>query len=152
MNRKEGTTLKKQMSLSGVIAFVTLALALSSAVALANNFADTYGFSAQGISMGNAMTAIVDDWSSLYYNIAGLGKTVHLRTTRTPEGGGDEVEEFFPNEIAINYFYTSPQFYLNIPQRSYIPTIGASPVNLSTNATKGLDFHAVALGMALDLF
>ncbi len=39
------------------------------------NFADTYGFSAIGISRGNAMTAVVNDWSSVYYNIAGLGRT-----------------------------------------------------------------------------
>ncbi len=93
--------------------------------------------------MGNAMTAIVDDWSSVYYNIGGLGKTVHLRTTHTPEGGGEEVEEFFPNQTAINYFYTTPQFYINIPQRSYRPAIGGSPVPLSTDAAKGLDFHAM---------
>ncbi|HOR94798.1 MAG TPA: hypothetical protein PLZ38_12565, partial [Spirochaetota bacterium] len=39
------------------------------------NFADTYGFGAQGVARGNAMTAVVNDWSSVYYNIAGLGRT-----------------------------------------------------------------------------
>ena len=151
MNRyEEGTTLKKQMSPSGIITLATLVLVLSSAAALAAGYADTYGFSAKGISMGNAMTAIVDDWSSTYYNIAGLGKSVHLRTTRTPEGGGEEVEEYLSNQMGVNYFYTAPQFYLHIPQRTFVDAQGNTE-KLSTNGAKDLDFHNISLGMVVDL-
>ncbi len=38
--------------------------------------ANVYGISASGIARGNAMTAITKGWSSAYYNMAGLGKTV----------------------------------------------------------------------------
>ncbi|MBP7584207.1 MAG: hypothetical protein KBA61_09260, partial [Spirochaetes bacterium] len=30
------------------------------------NFADTYGLGAKGASIGSAMTALADDWSSAY--------------------------------------------------------------------------------------
>ena len=43
--------------------------------AVPSNFGDTYGFSARGIAMGNAITAGVNDWSSVFYNMAGLGRT-----------------------------------------------------------------------------
>jgi hypothetical protein len=149
--KEEGTTLKKQRSIACIFTLGTLALLLSSSTALGNSFAETYGFSTKGMAMGNAMTAIVDDWSSLYYNIAGLGRTAHMRTLRTPEDGGEEIEEFFPSEIALNYMYTAPQFHLNIPQRYYTNSLDETHVYTDTNAAKGLDFHAVALGFTVDL-
>ena len=41
----------------------------------ASSIGTTCGFSPRGMAMGNAMVAHVDDWSSIYYNAAGLGKT-----------------------------------------------------------------------------
>ena len=52
--------------------------AIKSANLFAGTFADTFGFSAEGMARGNAMTASVNDWSSVYYNVAGLGKTQNL--------------------------------------------------------------------------
>lgn len=64
----------------------TTALTIASAIFIAlmlcmpvfaSNPADTYGYSPRGMALGNAMTAIVNDWSSVWYNPAGLGKTRH---------------------------------------------------------------------------
>lgn len=63
------------------ITLLAAALFFGSTFSYASNFADTYGFSANGISLGNAMTARVNDWSSVYYNIGGLGRTAHLKKT-----------------------------------------------------------------------
>ncbi len=62
------------------IRIITVFAALLLALPLfASNSAETFGFGTRGISMGNAMTATVDDWSSVWYNPAGLGKTVQNR-------------------------------------------------------------------------
>ncbi len=85
------------------------------------NFADTYGFSAKGISKGNAVTATVDDWSSVYYNMAGLGKTKYAKK----------------NELALSYMYTMPSMDLKIDKE--VPS------------QDELGFGTITLGLTLDL-
>src|SRR6056297_3598189 len=58
-----------------LILFAVLCMTYGADQQLFANFADTYGFSAAGVSRGNAMTAVAHDWSSVYYYMAGLGKT-----------------------------------------------------------------------------
>ena len=76
------------------------------------NFAETYGCSAEGMARGNAMTATVSDWSSVFYNVAGLGRTQGL-TGQTAGTGGEmtlklrktegepEKKEIYPSQFAI---------------------------------------------------
>ena len=72
---------------------------------LANSSVDTYGLSPKGMSLGNAMTAHVNDWSSVYYNIAGLGRTSQYNE-------GESVSELF-----FGYMATLPQMDIDIPAR-----------------------------------
>ncbi len=121
-------------------------------------FSETYGFSATGISMGNALAPIVNDWSSVYYNIAGLGKTRPLKPdidkkklleVESPpdENTSDKETEFYPNQIAISYFYTDPQMEIDINRYA-----NGDPSNrLTTNAAKDLGFKSIMLGVAFDL-
>jgi hypothetical protein len=146
MNRKEGTILKKHMSLSRIIMLLTVVFMLCSAAALANSFAETYGFSAKGIAMGNAMTASVNDWSSVYYNMAGLGKTSHLKFKHIPEDGTEETEELLAHEISLNVMYTNPQFNLGGIKR-----YDADGKLANTPAAKDLEFTTIVLGLTVDL-
>ena len=130
------------------------------------NFADTYGFGAQGVARGNAMSAVVNDWSSVYYNIAGLGRTrgyLVLPVQQTEQkqqlnlkqkGGKDNKKEqemvtveplvaspydlyLYKDQLVINYMYTQPDMTIDIPRE--------------TVADKDLDFGTVALGLVMDL-
>lgn len=103
----------------------------------ATNVADTYGLSPKGMSMGNAMTAHVNDWSAVYYNIAGLGRTRHFG------------ENMSYSEVFAGLTTTAPQTDLEIPQR--FDGDGASRVAYSTNADDDLDFSTYIIGTALDL-
>lgn len=126
------------------------------------NIADTYGLGARGSAMGSAMTAIVDDWSSAYYNMAGLGrrpKTESLEDVKSAstqllyktlskvqqkkilgEKGGEEAEEsagkINNNELALGYLYSVP--LMNV---SYD---GATEVD-------GLAAGALMLGLVIDM-
>jgi long-chain fatty acid transport protein len=97
------------------------------------NVADTYGLSPKGMGMGNAMTAHVNDWTSVFYNIAGLGRTRHF------------LEGASRSELYVGYLITMPQTGLDIPQR-YSETR-----TYATNADKDLGFGSFILGTALDL-
>lgn len=99
----------------------------------AANIADTYGLSPKGMGMGNAMVAHVNDWSSVFYNIAGLGRTSHL-------ADGASRNEFFSG-----YLITMPQTELDIPQRY------DADGSYDTNADEDLDFGSFILGTAIDL-
>lgn len=138
--------MKRTLVLSWIPALFTVVLLIASATASANSFADTYGYSARGISMGNAMTATVNDWSSVYYNMAGLGKTNHLRIKHvSTEEGVEDSEDFYPNQMALVFIYTAPQFNINIDRRDKAGNV------LTTNAAKDLDFSALVLGLTIDL-
>jgi len=89
------------------------------------NYADTYGISSEEISRGNAVTATVNNWSSSYYNIAGLGKTKYIKNKNQT------------NELAISYMYTVPMLNLNIEK--------------DTNALEDLNFGTITFGLVLDI-
>jgi long-chain fatty acid transport protein len=101
--------------------------------AIAATIADTYGLSPKSMSMGNAMTAHVNDWTSVYYNISGLGRNSHL-SEGTSRG-----------ELATGYLYTMPSTDLDIPQRF------SGTTYYDTNADEDLDFGSFIIGAALDL-
>ncbi|MCP4137331.1 MAG: hypothetical protein GY754_40565 [bacterium] len=102
---------------------------------MASNFADTYGFSATGMSMGNAMTASVNDWSSVYYNMGGLGRTEHLK--RTPEAAAKAASSDL-DQLALFSFYTYPVFNIDTDQSGVL-------------GDKNLDFGVVSIGIVFDI-
>ncbi|MGD9006263.1 MAG: outer membrane protein transport protein [Desulfobacteraceae bacterium] len=99
----------------------------------AATIADTYGLSPKGMGMGNAMTAHVNDWSSVYYNISGLGRTSHLP------------KDASRGEFFAGYLYTKPSTELDIPKRY------SGTTYYDTNADEDLDFGSFVIGAALDL-
>jgi long-chain fatty acid transport protein len=101
--------------------------------AFAATIADTYGLSPKSMAMGNAMTAHVHDWSSVYYNISGLGRTSHLS------------EDASRGEFFTGYLFTSPSTELDIPQRY------SGTTTYDTNADEDLDFGSYVIGAAVDL-
>ncbi|PKL35395.1 MAG: hypothetical protein CVV44_21550 [Spirochaetae bacterium HGW-Spirochaetae-1] len=127
----------------------------------ASSFADTHGYSAKGIGMGNAMTAIVDDWSSVYYNMAGLGKTKQLKGSADGQKGGSDSgmglkkkgakeatsavsseSKALLNEVYLGFMYTLPM--LSINENKSIST-------LDVVGDKDLGYSIITLGVALDL-
>jgi hypothetical protein len=127
----------------------------------ANSFAETFGFSAEGIARGNAMAAVANDWSSLWYNVAGLGKSRHITgqavSREDPniklkkEGGGAEAaqKEIYPNQLAFAYLATIPRLELKIPKRFF----GAYPnyYPVPTNAADKKPYGFISFGGVLDL-
>jgi long-chain fatty acid transport protein len=101
--------------------------------ALAGDIADTYGLSPKSMAMGNAMTAHVNDWSSVYYNVAGLGRTYPPK------------EEGSSGEFFTGFLYTMPSISLDIPQRY------SGTTQYDTKADEDLDFGSIVIGTALDL-
>src|SRR4030042_4379491 len=111
-----------------LILFISLCMKSLSADLFANSFAETFGFSAEGIARGNAMAAVVNDWSSLWYNVAGLGKTPSIMKK---EKGGEMTlklheekdeglkKDLFANQIATSYLLTVPKLRLDIPKRYF---------------------------------
>jgi len=141
MGQRLSNTLKKVITILTAVAFAATA-------ASASDSANTFGYSAQGISMGNAMTAIVSDWTSVWYNPAGLGKTedgkpgfkkpessMSLKKTKT-----DSAKETFPNEFAISALYTISSLKIN----------GLSQ-EVKDEALNSLDFGMITVGLTLDL-
>jgi len=132
--------------------------AIKSANLFAGTFADTFGFSAEGMARGNAMTASVNDWSSVYYNVAGLGKTqnlveipsdpeMNLKLQKEEGEKGEKVEKLkYPNQIAIGILYVIPRMRLSINR--YLADI-AFP--LKTNATKMDPYGFITIGGVLDI-
>lgn len=120
--------------------------------AFASSFADVHGFSARGIAMGNAMTAIVNDWSSVYYNMAGLGKTVHNKSA----GSGQDLDmglkrkkkgavaagntKSYINELYLGMMYVAPML-----------TLDHAPASYEIKATDGLNYGILNIGLAVDL-
>lgn len=138
--------MNKHMALSCIAALSMSVSVIFPDVVSANSFADTYGFSANGMSVGNAMTATANDWSSVYYNVSGLGKTTHLRKPRLSAPGAKKTEAFYPSQLALNVMYTSPQFNLgDIARHDKDGTV------LETRAAEDLAFTALVLGLAVDL-
>ena len=124
---------------------LTVFAALSySAELFATSFAHTYGFSTRGIARGNAMCATVDDWSSVYYNLAGLGKTPPRPLT---EGGKsrkvvksileEETEDNssgckdLRNEMGMNYLMATPSMEISFTEESNLVTRADQDLELS---------------------
>lgn len=121
-----------------ILSVTGLILLISVSSVSASSFGDSYGFSPGGISMGNAMTAHVNDWSAVYYNMAGLGKTRDLAARK---------EKI--NHLSMNYLSTYPDFNLSINR--YTLDDGGNPVPVSTDAADDLDFGMYVVGAVLDL-
>ncbi len=147
-----------------IILFTILFSICISSSLFAGSFADTYGISAEGMARGNAMTAVVNDWSSVYYNVAGLGKTQNIigepaakegemtLKLRKAEGEGDSgKKDIYPNQFALSVLATIPQLKLNIQR--YNRTTGLTPVYYpeKTDAAKLDPYGFIVIGGALDL-
>jgi long-chain fatty acid transport protein len=127
----------------------------------ASNFADTYGYSATGIAMGNSITAIVSDWSSVFYNIAGLGRTrgdgvrpiADNKSTSlallAKKGKNDKVlgesepetvtgGDQYVNQLAFSMFYTQPKFKIDIAREG-------------VKGDEQLQFGMFVIGLAIDI-
>lgn len=70
----------------------------------------TFGASPRAIAMGNAYTAVADDWSAVFYNPAGLSQVKDLETTVgvlyahpsldvSFDGGGETELRAFPGQV-----------------------------------------------------
>ncbi len=118
------------------------------------SFAETHGFSATGIAKGNAVTATVDDWSSVFYNISGLGRTrggiaianvaEKTSTLVLKKGAKEEApapvaeEKILNDQIGLNFFYTMPKMTIDIPRKD-------------VKAAEDLHYGTMTLGLVLDL-
>jgi len=155
----------------------TAVLLMGGVSALASNFADTYGFSAQGIALGNAMTARVNDWSSVYYNIAGLGRTLPPEKKSVPavqekekekeKGKGDKKNskedpkkkskknEVIPASSAEQHFYVNDlaiTYFRTIPQLDItIKRTDEEGNDLSTDGADIDSYGFTIVGLAVDL-
>lgn len=114
------------------------------------SYAETHGFSASGIARGNAVTATVNDWSSVFYNIAGLGRTrtglsverqqtaaLTLKKGATEENAAEE-KAYLNDQIGLNFFYTMPSMKIDIPRKD-------------VKAAENLNYGIATLGLVLDL-
>jgi long-chain fatty acid transport protein len=117
--------------------FVFLVLFLSATFVYANSFSDTFGMSPKGVSLGNAMCAKVNDWSSVYYNVSGLGKTWHASSEFSPDGKPHK------NQLAVSYLFNLPQFDIDIERHG--------DEALATNGDRNLDTGSIIIGGVIDL-
>lgn len=90
---------------------------------------DTIGFGSRATAMGGAYSAIAEDYTALYYNIAGMGFSKD-------------------STIGIGYSYSEPQFkYDNV--EADIPLIRAINVGFSTPLGTGKISKTLSAGIAL---
>ncbi len=117
-----------------ILLFITtiLMLPLMTSSLYAVDFASSYGVSPKGISLGNAMCARVNDWSSAYYNMAGLGKSY---------GDADH-----HSQIGFAYLKNSPDFNIDINR-----TKSSDGTALSTNGDQDLETGTFVVGLAVDI-
>ena len=111
-----------------IITFIIFAITCASSYA--SNYAGTFGASPKGLALGNAMTARANDWSSVYYNIAGLGKTVDDYDRVTDD------TKIYKNQFAAGYLYNKPEFDVDIDR--------------NTQALYNLETDTFVLGGVLD--
>ncbi len=146
-----------------ILITILSSICLSSAL-FAGGFAGTYGFSAEGIARGNAMTAVVNDWSSVFYNVAGLGKTRNLAgepaaregemtlKLRKAEGEGETArKDIHSSQFSSSLLFTMPKLKLNIQR--YNRTSGSNPFYYpeKTDAARMDPYGFLVIGGALDL-
>ena len=141
---------------------ITILFFAGYSVNLYANFAETYGCSAEGMARGGAMTATVNDWSSVFYNVGGLGRTVELTGQTAGTGGGemtlklrktegetDTKKEKFPSQIAISVLYTFPQLTLKINR--FGTDSGGNFYPVKTDAAKMNPYGFTVIGGVLDI-
>jgi long-chain fatty acid transport protein len=110
----------------------------------ASGYADTYGVSSKSIGMANAVTAIANDWTSSWYNPAGLGKTYTIK--KYAGGSADDEDDdgksgnegLYINELAVVMHFALPSMEINIPRDG---VYGAD----------NLQFSTVTLGVVVDI-
>jgi long-chain fatty acid transport protein len=117
---------------------IFLLIVFKTNITCASNYADTYGFSTTGISLGNAMVAHVDNWSSLYYNMAGLGKTPYS------DYKGTKLEDAKLSHIAIDYLYATPRLDIDINRHD-------GDGSLPTKGDESLDSSVFLVGIVADI-
>lgn len=140
---------------------LTLVFFIFTAGPVFSNLADSFGFSAKGIALAGARVANVNDWTSAYFNMAGLASpwpftelSVYGTPYTTAEGeplSKDEIEtlqkeeRFYPTELGMNYLF---QFSLPViePASSH-PTVQDN----IKKATRDMSYGAVQLGLAFDM-
>lgn len=122
------------------------------------NFVDTYGMSARSMSQGNAVSSNVNNWSAVYYNIAGLGRAGEYKTVRPSETRNlkaltkiaqqsqQELDESADpdkcyGELAFNYMATMPQVKLSGINSTLAPALNSDYLN----------FGAIGVGLVIDL-
>ena len=132
-----------------------------SGVSFASSTAETFGFSPTGIAMGNAMVSIAHDWSSPFYNMAGLGRTTYRQKVGEAEAGdktmalkrrfkvagaepAQEKEKNYPTEVAIGYMYNYPMLQVDMKPASAID-------RRDVDAEKDLDNGVITIALALDI-
>ncbi len=122
------------------LVFLTLLLVPIFCINAQADIFDTYGFSARGIGMGNALCADAKDPSSIYYNPAGLGRV-------KGHAGG------------LAYLYTSPSMDVStnygsvsgVPKKADL-AIGVYIVNLAVDINSIIDIpRQITFGIGLSL-
>ncbi len=106
-----------------------LMLAALAAPAIASGFPDTYGFGIRAMAMGNAFTAVADDFSAVYYNPAGLSQK-----------SGHEVE--------LNVMYGAPQFEVTTLSGQKLVTVDTNGY-IRTDPTEAMSGHDLKLAVPL---
>ena len=72
--------------------------------------ANSYGFGPRGLAMAGSGAALVEDWSSIYYNISGLTAPRHSRVESSgalPSGGTPR------HSFALSYTIFSPMMHIS---------------------------------------
>lgn len=118
---------------------VFIVFTLTCGSSFASNHADTFGASPVGIALGSAMTARVNDWSSVYYNVSGLGKTVDSRDVVS------DGSKAFRNQVALSYILNKPDFNIDISRSNSI-----TGKALSTNGDRNLETGSIIIGGVID--
>jgi len=118
----------------------------------ASGFSDTFGFSAEGMSQGNAMTATVNDWSSVYYNVAGLGKTGGKSGVKTGSGNSSMSLKAKNNEMSIAG--NASKTYANELAMTFMLNVPGVKIDIEDIDTVGDDLETtgqLVVGLAFDL-
>ena len=79
---------------------VVLAVMVAAAPALADG-PDAYGLGSRGAALGSALGAGTDDWTSAYYNPAGIASVRHLSTGIGVNVGVDHLQDF--HDVVLGY-------------------------------------------------
>ena len=122
----------------------------------ASNFAESHGFSANGIAKGNAVVSTVNDWSSVWYNPAGLGKTKERTTVDLSFVNGKNSSGSLLNKKKKNIEYKKERTKngVNEVSISYFNTMPIMDVKLNksgVNPGDNLNYGMVTIGAAIDL-